>query len=470
MEDSEGISKLAIIGPVRPGNRSGEMFVLKAGRRASHHALRRRAYATVDVVEGRKHTAPALTPSWSRRFQLDDPDEEDAIGPAQRTVCIRMTRLAAGMVDAFTVIRGVERKFGRIREYRFIRDGEVDSEYQMLCWASFTSEDSMNLIPESGINLSVAAPMQDPTIPNGGPGLEHLQGLFEALDGDSPSSLVNSTEGPSNKPRMIELNVQRAATDLRFHGETSPLNLTKAKKRAIGHSFYEWGGFYPLKPLYTSSPFLSQSEEPPPTPDHKQMRIALNKWSQILDRPDPSFAQMEAAAKAEVHAEAQAEDPAAMEPESDSDLSVKLSKKSRRRTRREVDTWVPLATSQPANETPSFLDNVPHKMPKNPLPSTPKVSRKERLLEQARSQARERVLEQAALRASKAKSVDLEKPHSETLRESVDALLQASKVDSQGDETRGSTSEHRPTADKPVGENSVAPAKEKIWNLVGKWF
>lgn len=357
----------------------------------------------------------------------------------------------------------------------------------MLCWASFVSEDSMNLIPENGIDLSVTAPTQDPTVPDGGPGLEHLQGLFGAQD--VPSSSVDSTENTSNKPRMIELKVQRAgvyppplsyailpnahdawtATDLRFYGETNPVPLTRAKRKAIGYAFHDWGGFYPLKPLYTSSPFLSPAEEPLPTPDHKQMRIALNKWSQILDRPDPSFAQMEAAAKAE---EAQVETPAAVDLEPPCDSSVQLSRKSRRKTRREVDAWVPLEASQPAKEFPSPPDTVPHKISKTPQSSTPKVSRKERLLEQARSQARERVLEQVALRAKEADPIDLEKQNSETLRESVEALLQDSKMDaeSQSDATGSSKSENRPVRDNPVGENSAAPGKEKFWNLVGKWF
>jgi hypothetical protein len=259
---------------------------------------------------------------------------------------------------------------------------------------------------------------------------------------------------------------------LRFHGETSPLNLTKAKKVAIGHSFYEWGGFYPLKPLYTSSPFLSQSEEPLPTPDHEQMRVALNKWSQILDRPDPSFAQMEAAVKVE-DAETQAGDPVAVDSEPPSDSSVKLSGKSRRRTRREADAWEPLLTSQPTKEAPSSLETIPQKLLKTSQPPAPKVSRKERLLEQARSQARERVLQQVALRTREPKPIDLEKPNLETLRESVVALLQDSKVDakSQGDAIAGSESEDRSTAgDKPVVENPAAPAKEKFWNLVGKWL
>ncbi|KAG1794397.1 uncharacterized protein HD556DRAFT_1370041 [Suillus plorans] len=449
------------------------MFVLRTGRQTSYHAFQQRAYATIDTVKEGKRVASTVTPPWSRRFELQDHDEDDNVGPARRTVCIRTSRLlAGGMVDAFAVIRGMERKFGRIREYRFIRDGEVNSEYQMICWAAFQSEDSMSLIPEGGITMNVMAATQDPTIPEGGPGLEHLQGLFDVKDTDSSSPSTYSPEGPSTHPRLIELNVQRAASDLRFNGDSRPLNLTKGRRIEIGQRFYEWGGFYPLKPLYTSSPFASPSEEPPPTPDHEKMRIALNKWSQILERPDPSFAQMEATATAE--ADTQKDMTADSEPPSDSSTSTMLSQRSRRRTRREVDSWVPLSTPQLTKPAPPPPEAITLRtMPKTLQPLTPKVSRKERLLEQARSQARERVLQQVALRAREAEFADLENPNSETLRESVEAFLKDSKVDadSPGNVTDGSEYEVKPKAgDKPLSESQVSPAKEKLWNLVGKWF
>jgi hypothetical protein len=265
-------------------------------------------------------------------------------------------------------------------------------------------------------------------------------------------------------------------SDLRFNGDSSPLNLTKGRKIAIGHSFYEWGGFYPLKPLYTSSPFASPSDEPPPTPDHEQMRIALNKWSQILGRPDPSFAQMEAAATAEAQADTQKDISVGSEPPSDSSTTTILSQRSRRKTRSEVDSWVPLSTPQPTKLAPPPPDAITlkrHTMPKTLQSLTPKISRKERLLEQARNQARERVLEQVALRAREAESADLENPNPETLKESVEALLKDSTVDieSPGGATDGSESEVIPKAgDKPLSESQVSPAKEKLWNLVGKWF
>lgn len=62
-------------------------------------------------------------------------------------------------------------------------------------------------------------------------------------------------------------------------------------KAAIGHAFLEWGGFAPLKPLYESSPFSSPARDPPPM-DNKNMRMALNKWSQVLGVADPLFPEM----------------------------------------------------------------------------------------------------------------------------------------------------------------------------------
>lgn len=62
-------------------------------------------------------------------------------------------------------------------------------------------------------------------------------------------------------------------------------------KAAIGHGFLEWGGFASLKPLYESSPFTSPARDLPPL-DSKNMRLAVNKWSQILGIADPLFPEM----------------------------------------------------------------------------------------------------------------------------------------------------------------------------------
>jgi hypothetical protein len=80
----------------------------------------------------------------------------------------------------------------------------------MLCWAAFQSEDSISLVPEKGITMNVLAATQDPTIPEGGPGLKDLQGLLDPKDVDSSSLSTYSAEDPSKQPRLIEINVRRA--------------------------------------------------------------------------------------------------------------------------------------------------------------------------------------------------------------------------------------------------------------------
>lgn len=82
-----------------------------------------------------------------------------------------------------------------------------------------------------------------------------------------------------------------------FRNTVKPPFRSRAMKAAIGHAFLEWGGFAPLEPLYTSSPFTSPSREPRPL-DSKNMRMALNKWSQILGVADPLFPEMRRALNA----------------------------------------------------------------------------------------------------------------------------------------------------------------------------
>ena len=80
-------------------------------------------------------------------------------------------------------------------------------------------------------------------------------------------------------------------TAITFRNTVKPPFRSRAMKAATGHGFLEWGGFAPLKPLYESSPFTSPARDLPPL-DSKNMRMALNKWSQILGVADPLFPDM----------------------------------------------------------------------------------------------------------------------------------------------------------------------------------
>ncbi|KIJ15523.1 hypothetical protein PAXINDRAFT_99401 [Paxillus involutus ATCC 200175] len=257
----------------------------QAGRRVAQ-------WKTFDVVS-RPGSYAGLHGS---RFSIDDAPHEtwegNDIKQAPRTIQVRFSVVPESMVDALRGLREIERKYGRIREYRLLRDSELSSAYQAICWAAFESPKSFDRVPERGVTLKVSLP---PALgqPEGGPGLDDLKGLLEpgktGLDFRGLSSSYKAES--SENSRTMEVTVKRSNTAIRFRSNAKPPYRSRAMKASIGHAFLEWGGFAPLKPLYESSPFTSPAQDPLPL-DNKNMRMALNKWSQILDVPDPLFPEM----------------------------------------------------------------------------------------------------------------------------------------------------------------------------------
>ncbi|KAH7883220.1 hypothetical protein F5I97DRAFT_1969708 [Phlebopus sp. FC_14] len=225
-------------------------------------------------------------------FHIDDTGHEKWEGDngdqPRRTVHIRFSVVPESMPDAIRALREVERNFGRIREYRLMRDSELPSQYQAICWASFESPESLNLVPEKGTTIKVSLPPSKGKR-EGGPGLDDLRGLLEPSKKDvSFMGMLSQSKETRGHTRSLEVHIKPVDDDVQFRNTDRPPHRSRAMKAAIGHAFLNWGGFAPIKPLYASSPFTNPAQEPQPI-DSKHMRMALHKWSQILGRPDPSF-------------------------------------------------------------------------------------------------------------------------------------------------------------------------------------
>ncbi|KAI5988096.1 hypothetical protein EDD15DRAFT_2371818 [Pisolithus albus] len=236
------------------------------------------------------------------RFTIDDRGHQvwASRNPDQpkRVVQLRFAYVPESMVDALSAIREVERKFGRVRDYRPLRDADLPSEYQAIFWVAFESPESLKLVPSSGVTLKVPVSVRESQ--EGGPGLSDILGLLEPRERDRldrPSATLLGDLGREKSDetvRTIDVEVRRVSeTEIRYRNITRPPIRSRAMKAAIGHAFLDWGGFASLQPLYETSPFTN------PMQDHKEpgmnhMRLVLNKWSQILDRPDPSFPEMQA--------------------------------------------------------------------------------------------------------------------------------------------------------------------------------
>lgn len=78
-------------------------------------------------------------------------------------------------VAALAIIRAVERRFGKVAEYRFNRDSETSSRFQVLGYLAFKDPASYDLLPPSGpAMLRATVPASSIASAPGGVGLGDL--------------------------------------------------------------------------------------------------------------------------------------------------------------------------------------------------------------------------------------------------------------------------------------------------------
>jgi hypothetical protein len=191
--------------------------------------------------------------------------------------------------------------------------------YQDVLWAAFHSSGSFDRVPMTGETLNIRAPDIDPT-KEGGVGFYELQNLLKASDrvdeesevpGPDIMERVLASGDPKSQsgPRMLDVRVERARTyinpkydpccdidikifivkDSFFYPTIQGPEYTSAKKAALAHALLNWGGFATLQPMFGSkSPYNSDQEDVPV--DSERMRQVLNEAAHFTNRPDPSFA------------------------------------------------------------------------------------------------------------------------------------------------------------------------------------
>ncbi|KAI6168695.1 hypothetical protein EDD17DRAFT_635874 [Pisolithus thermaeus] len=439
-------------------------------------SVRRRAARV--VTQRRRHTPASGTPGDGEHnqslqsqpsFTIDDRGHQvwtcrNADQP-KRVVQLRFAHVPKSMVDALSAIREVERKFGRIRDYRPLRDADRPSEYQAIFWAAFESPESFKLVPPSGVTLKV--PVSARESQEGGPGLSDILGLLEPRERgrlDRPAATVAGSLGREKSDetvRTIDVEVRRVTeTEIHYRNTTRPPTRSRAMKAAIGHAFLDWGGFASLQPLYETSPFTN------PTQAHKEpgmnhMRLALNKWSQILDRPDPSFPEMQAK-----------REEAVREPSSSIDfvdaVTRTIASSSTKQTRQSAqkpfaDIVDPTSTGPKDGWEPvkDFKVKSRQHSPRTPsidISESPKPPR-ERRLEHARHLAHE----QGHDRLIQLKSESRSHPSLDGLKENLESVLESSE----GQEKPSDFSNEKGASPASRDEDGAEESKKKgFWN----WF
>ncbi|KII95665.1 hypothetical protein PLICRDRAFT_170285 [Plicaturopsis crispa FD-325 SS-3] len=298
-----------------------------------------RGMSTAEPPERELHAGER---SWApRQFSKRNLDE----GPRSalrfkeegRTVCIRPWHGVNSMTEGLAILRGVEKKYGRIREYRFIRDYERPEKYQKFFWADFQDPESFRLVSTEGDNIQVRVPPAKNSELDGGLSLQDIDALLEPQSQNNEKDsadwmdVASKSQVDGSEMQVVDVRIERRA----YHFEkndSEAIEATRNKKLATGHAFCQWGGFAKLEPL-TSSPYTSG--DGPQSIDKLRMREALSKWSTIVGRQDPSVAVAD-------------ESPAPNEPPSHSAPSTPRREETHKRPPaeapvvRSVNEWEPL--------------------------------------------------------------------------------------------------------------------------------
>ncbi|KAH9888451.1 hypothetical protein C8Q73DRAFT_710214 [Cubamyces lactineus] len=172
---------------------------------------------------------------------------KNKIVPQNYAVYVRPWDEIGGMPALLAMVRGLEKRFGRVREFRVARDSDVPSHYLGYFIAEFAEEEAYRRVPENGTHIKVQVPVSSRDRP-GGVGLDELQGLLQAEqwdpDYDVPSKAINPFPTPEvaeQRPtRIVELVVQRSEKNKIEEVYRRPMQ----QSQRFGIAFYRWGGFY----------------------------------------------------------------------------------------------------------------------------------------------------------------------------------------------------------------------------------
>ncbi|KAK7057556.1 hypothetical protein R3P38DRAFT_2841726 [Favolaschia claudopus] len=190
--------------------------------------------------------------------------------------------------DALAMVRAVERRFGRVAIYQFIRDGEISTRYQFSAYLAFADPDTYSRVPKDAPTaMSVNVP-QKPHILSGGLGLSDLTSYLDRKDWTendlAAADALDHENLPEEGSRTILFEVEHFAA--RFHN-TPVFRYQPPPPRPnmtfLMQNFVRWGGFAPKEslpepPTITRSDLYFGSE----TVDHPRMRQQLLQWHVLL--------------------------------------------------------------------------------------------------------------------------------------------------------------------------------------------
>ncbi|KAJ7782692.1 hypothetical protein B0H16DRAFT_1493986 [Mycena metata] len=214
----------------------------------------------------------------------------------KRAISARTTDQIVSPADAFAIVRAIEHRFGRVSQFRFVKDSDPN-HFRGKAQIAFADPATYDRVPTTVTRLRVKVPPANNIPESGGVGLADIAPYLDAQErsgNDLPAEVdEDSEEPPTDGSRIIELDIQHSLLTprLKLTGLASstprPIVAATANRTNIISTFVSWGGFAPLSPL-PQSVEVTQSDLycGEPKVEHPHMQNQLQVWKKWLYGPE----------------------------------------------------------------------------------------------------------------------------------------------------------------------------------------
>ncbi|KAF7315172.1 hypothetical protein MIND_00031600 [Mycena indigotica] len=213
------------------------------------------------------HTSRRAGLRYVSRYSTSALREDHLLG--ERVLSLQFKDPVTSPADALAVVNAVERRFGRVAEFRFSKDTSPSSEYNTTASLAFSDIKTYEQVPkDEQVLLTVNLP-PTPALSSGGPSLSDL----------------NPESQTSDDSRTISFSVSHSRRVFQTL-KTNPPAYTLRPKIAVElqSNFVRWGGFAPLESSASDSDITpTQAALDDSTIDRPNMRYQLRQWQTTKD-------------------------------------------------------------------------------------------------------------------------------------------------------------------------------------------
>ncbi|CAL1711996.1 unnamed protein product [Somion occarium] len=210
----------------------------------------------------------------------------------RRTVFVRPWDGINSVPEAWAIIRGIERHFGRILDFALVRDIDRADVFQPYLRAEFRDDVQ---IPDDGTVVKVKVPIVSRS-QQGGPGLadlrvylEHQDKIIEDTQGWDMPSRITSAETEEEGFKTVDVKVEKTKFHIRYVKTQEYKGMGQKSTLEFGEAFAKWGGFASSE---YSEPSSQQGSEPNELPNPR-MAEAQERWDIVLRKTRKAAEQSE---------------------------------------------------------------------------------------------------------------------------------------------------------------------------------